>query len=229
MNVGSPTIAIDGPAASGKSTVAAVVARRLGLMIVDSGSMYRAVTLLAIERGLAGDAEALGAIASEVSASYRLEAGDDGPLRVFLGNRDVTREIRSPEVGAEVSPVSEVPAVRTEMVRLQRVMVEGTGAVVEGRDIGTTVLPDADLKVFLDASEEERARRRLEELRSGGMRIDGDLVAGELRRRDTIDSSRELSPLRAAPDAVVIDTTGRPVAEVADEVLRLASERGIVP
>mgnify|MGYP001035156578 CR=1 FL=1 len=229
VSVAHVTIAIDGPAASGKSTVAKAVARRLGLMIVDSGSMYRAVTLLALERGLGGDADALGAVAKEVSAGYRLEQGDSGSLRVFLGPRDVTREIRSPEVGDAVSPVSEVAAVRVEMVRLQREMVEGKGAVVEGRDIGTTVLPDAELKIFLEAAEEERARRRLEELRLLGMRVEDDLVAGELRRRDAIDSSRELSPLKAAEDAVVIDTTGKPVDEVTDEVLRLAAERGILP
>lgn len=221
-------ITIDGPAASGKSTVALALARRLGLLLVDSGSMYRTVTLVALERGASGDPDSLAAIASEVASSFRLELREGENLRVFLGDREVTLEIRSPEVGAEVSPVSEVAAVREEMVALQRAMVEGADAVVEGRDIGTTVLPDAPLKVFLVASQEERARRRHEELQEKGLDIECEKVANELRNRDAIDSSRSLSPLAAAPDAMLIDTTSRSVTEVVDEIVGLAADRKLI-
>ena len=165
-------IAIDGPAASGKSSVAVSLARRLGLSLVDSGSMYRAVTLLAVERNVPLEQpDALLEIARLVSDSFRQEITPDGSPRVFLGDRDVTGEIRSPEVGEAVSPVSAVGAVREEMVRLQRALVGGRGAVVEGRDIGTTVFPDAPFKVFLEAPASERARRRFEELRGKGISV----------------------------------------------------------
>lgn len=222
-------IAIDGPAASGKSTVALVLARQLGLALVDSGSMYRAVTLLALERGMPVDDEAaLGEVAVEVGASFRLELRDGETLRVFIDEREVTEQIRSPEVGDAVSPVSAAAVVRCEMVRLQRCLVEGRGAVVEGRDIGTTVLPDAPLKIFLEASQAERARRRLAEMREKGIDVTREQVASEIRKRDTIDSSRAVSPLRPAPDAVAIDTTDKTVAEVADEITGLLADRGII-
>ncbi len=196
-------VAIDGPAASGKSTVALGLARRLGLKLVDSGSMYRAVTLVALERDVRiDDAEALADIAKEISGSFRLELPDGGALKVFLGDREVTRDIRSHGVGDAVSPVSEVAGVREEMVRLQRDLANGVDAVVEGRDIGTTVLPDAQVNVFLEASSAERARRRLAELEEKGVRASGEQVASEIEKRDCIDSTRAVSPLRAAPDAV---------------------------
>lgn len=225
---GRLAIAIDGPAASGKSTVALGLARRLGLLLVDSGSMYRAVTLLAIERGASDDPDVIGAIAGEVSASFRLELRDGETLRVFLGEREVTEDIRSPRVGDLVSPVSELAAVRDEMVRLQRSMVEGADAVVEGRDIGTTVLPEAPLKVFLQATAVERSRRRLEEMTDKGLAITAGQVAAEIQKRDSIDSSRDLSPLCAAPDAVLIDTTSKTVADVVDEIVGLAADRGLI-
>lgn len=222
-------IAIDGPAASGKSTVALALARQLGLEFVDSGSMYRAVTLLALETGTpVEDEPALGEVAHEVSATFRLELRDGETPRVFVAGREVTDEIRSREVGDAVSPVSRAPAVREEMVRLQRCLVEGVGAVVEGRDIGTTVLPDAPVKVFLEASEAERARRRLAELEAKAVEVTREQVVAEIQKRDRIDSSREVSPLRAAPDAVAIDTTRRTVAQVVDEIVGLLADRGLV-
>lgn len=222
-------IAIDGPAASGKSTVALGLARRLGLELVDSGSMYRAVTLLALERGTPEDDEtALVELAAEVGANFSLELRDGEALRVFLGDREVTDAIRSPEVGRSVSPVSEVAGVRSEMVRLQRCLVRGRGAVVEGRDIGTTVLPDAPAKVFLEASPDERTRRRLEELNAKGIDITGEQVAGEIADRDRIDSSREVSPLTIPPDAVPIDTTDKTVADVVDEIIGILADGGLL-
>jgi len=223
------TIAIDGPAASGKSTVALELARRLNLLLVDSGSMYRAVTLLAIESGIpVDDEDALARIAVEVRSSFRLRLRVGETLRIFIGERDVTEDVRSKQVGDAVSPVSEVPAVREEMVGLQQYLVEGLGAVMEGRDIGTTVLPDAQVKIFLEAPPEERARRRFAELESKGMEVSGEEVAGEIEKRDRIDSSREVSPLRAAPDAVVLETGGKTVADVVDEIVGIICNRGLM-
>ncbi|MHB8895581.1 MAG: (d)CMP kinase [Candidatus Geothermincolia bacterium] len=222
-------VAIDGPAASGKSSVALGLARRLGLLFVDSGSMYRAVTLLAIESETPVDNEAeLIRIAATVRSTFRLELRDGETLRVFVGEREVTEDVRSPGVGDAVSPVSEVPGVREEMVRLQRCLVEGAGAVVEGRDIGTTVLPDAPVKIFLEAPPEERTRRRLAELREKGVPVSGDQVAAEIEKRDRIDSSREVSPLSVAPDAVLIDTAGKTLADVVDEIVGIIADRGLI-
>jgi cytidylate kinase len=222
-------IAIDGPAASGKSTVALALARQLGLALVDSGSMYRAVTLLALENNTPVDDEAaLVEIAREVSATFKLELRDGGALRVFVQDREVTEPIRSPRVGGFVSPVSEVAGVRAERVRLQRCLTEGRGAVVEGRDIGTTVLPDAQMKVFLEASQGVRARRRLAEFKEKGVEATLATVTSEIKDRDRIDSSRAVSPLRAAPDAVSIDTSHKTVATVVDEIVGLLADRGLV-
>jgi len=222
-------IAIDGPAASGKSTVALGIARRIGLLLVDSGSMYRTVALISMEEGIsADDREALVEIARRVSSSFRLELAEGDTLRVYLGERDVTAEIRSPEVGRSVSPVSEEPGVRAEMVRLQRCLVEGRDAVVEGRDIGTTVLPDAPLKVFLEATSPERTRRRALELEARGVDVDRDQVREEIALRDRIDSSRAVSPLRPAADAVPIDTTDKTAADVIDEIVGLLADKGLI-
>jgi CMP/dCMP kinase len=222
-------IAIDGPAASGKSTVALALARRLGLALVDSGSMYRAVTLLAIEQGAAiDDADALRALARSVSADFKLELPDEGPPSVLLGERDVTREIRLPEVGEAVSPVSRAGSVREEMVMLQRSLVGGRGAVVEGRDIGTIVFPDAPLKVFLEAVPEERARRRFLEFSEKGVPATELEVRREIAMRDSIDSTRELSPLAAAADAFLLDTTEMTVEQVVDAVVDELGRRRLI-
>lgn len=219
-NEGCSVIAIDGPAASGKSTVAAEVARRLGFMLVDSGSMYRAVTLLAIERGIARDDEAaLVETAREVRRVYRLARGAEGPPRISLGGRDVTEAIRSPEVGEVVSPVSAVSGVRDEMVALQRELAAGGVAVVEGRDIGTTVFPNAQLKVYLEATPGERTRRRKKEFEEKGVSISYLEVEGEIDMRDSMDSSREASPLAKAVDARVIDTTNMNVDKVVKAII----------
>lgn len=225
----APVIAIDGPAASGKSTVAVELALRLELMLVDSGSMYRAVTLLALERGVGlDDYHSLSMLAREVRDSFSLDMCDGSTPRIQLGGRVVTREIRFPEVGEAVSPVSAVHGVREEMMRLQRSMVAGGGAVVEGRDIGTTVFPDASLKVFLEASAAQRARRRYLELKDKGMTVTEAEVTDEIAMRDSIDSSREYSPLAMATDALLIDTTDKGVEQVVEEIVYALGERGLL-
>ncbi len=222
-------IAIDGPAASGKSTVAIELARRLGLSLVDSGSMYRAVTLVALEREVPFDAEdPLREVAEWVSANFRMETPVDDAPRVFLADREVTDEIRSSEVGKAVSPVSAVPGVRDEMVRLQRCLGGPGGAVVEGRDIGTAVFPEAPLKVFLEAPADERSCRRFEELRGKGGNATLEEVEAEIAKRDSIDSSREHSPLSRAPDALLIDTSGIGVGDVVDAIISALRERGLI-
>jgi cytidylate kinase len=207
---GHPTVvAIDGPAAAGKSTVAEGLARRLGLRRLDTGSMYRAVALAAVRDGTdPGDERALTALAR----SSAIEVG----RRVVLDGQDVTERIRSPEVTEVVSEVSAHPGVRREMVRRQREWLqEHGGGVVEGRDTTTVVFPDADLKVYLTASEEERLRRRARELGTPDHRVVEAYVTG----RDHLDSTRASSPLAVAEDAVVIDTTGRSVEDVVDELV----------
>lgn len=216
---GGLIIAIDGPAASGKSTVAMSLARRLDLLLVDSGSMYRTVAFLAMEsRCGSTDEIAVGAIARTVRDEYRSRLPGEGQLRVFLGKREVTEDIRSAEATGAVSEVSRIPAVREEMVQLQRSMVSSGGAVVEGRDIGTTVFPDANLKVFLEAAAEERARRRYREYREKGIDATASEVARQIRKRDEIDSSRESSPLAIPGGALLIDTTEKTVAQVVEEI-----------
>jgi CMP/dCMP kinase len=206
-----PVVAIDGPAGSGKSTVARAVAARLGVAYLDTGAMYRSVAFAAIGHGVdPADGDALAKLAS----SLDIQLGD----RVLVDGVDATAAIRGPAVTATVSAVSAHPAVRAEMVRRQRQWAaDHGGGVAEGRDIGTVVFPDADVKVFLTASEEERARRRQRDDRAP----DVTAVAAELARRDALDSTRAASPLRPADDARVIDTTGRTVDEVVDQVLEL--------
>ncbi|MBK5093455.1 MAG: (d)CMP kinase [Actinobacteria bacterium] len=228
MNAGEKprVIAIDGPAASGKSTVALSLSRRLGFRLMDSGSMYRAVALLAVEKEVQLDDEnTLFELARSVRADFRLELPPGASPRVFLGDRDVTEAIRSPGVGEAVSPVSVVGGVRKEMVSLQRESVSEDGVVAEGRDIGTVVFSDAPLKVYLDAALEERIDRRYKELTDKGMNITRSSVEKETEMRDTIDSSREHSPLSIAPDAVLIDTTDMSVVEVVEEISKIWNSR----
>jgi cytidylate kinase len=199
-------IAIDGPAGSGKSTIGRAVARRLGLEYLDTGAMYRSVTFAVLQRGLdPTDADAVAALAPLLA----IVVGE----RVTVDGEDATAAIRGPEVTSAVSAVAANPAVRAEMVRRQRAWAaERGGGVLEGRDIGTVVFPDADLKIYLTADESERLRRRALEA--------GEEVAQDIARRDAADSTRAASPLYAAEDALVIDTTGRPVEDIVEEVLR---------
>jgi cytidylate kinase len=207
-------IAIDGPSGSGKSTVARGVAAALGLAVLDTGAMYRCVALVALEREAAlDDAAACGAIARDLDLDL-----EDGTVR--LGGRDVGAAIRGPEVTAAVSTVSAHPPVRAELVRRQREWVATRGGgVVEGRDIGTVVFPDAPLKVFLTANDAERARRRHADEEAAAREVPVESVREALARRDALDSSRATSPLAPAADAVLLDSTGRTAAEVIDEVV----------
>lgn len=210
------TIAVDGPAGSGKSTVAKAVARRLALPHIDTGAMYRAVTIKAQEQGVAADdAEGLaGILARTVVDLY------DG--RVWLDGADVTAAVRSAAVTAAVSQVSAQPVVRQWMLERQRRLVGERGGVMEGRDIATVVLPGADCKFFLTASPEERARRRAAELQAGGVATTPEDVLAEIRARDERDAGRTLSPLRVAPGATVIDSTGWTIDEVVDHIVQAA-------
>ena len=207
-------IAIDGPAGSGKSTVARKVAAALGLPALDTGAMYRALTWAVLDEGIdPADAAAVAALAEQLEL-------DVGPP-VLVGGRDVNDAIRTADVSAAVSVVAAVPEARVVLVRAQREWIaDHGGGVVEGRDIGTVVAPDALLKIYLVASEEERARRRQEQ--DGAAEASGDLGATQaaIRRRDALDSGRPASPLAAADDAVVLDTTDRSVEGVVEEVLR---------
>ena len=218
-----PSLAIDGPVASGKSTVGRLVAARLGYRFLDTGTMYRALTWAALRRGLDfGDGDALEALARSV----RLEVtpADDGGSgdRLLLDGVDVTGHLRDLEVERWVSALSAVAGVRRVLVAAQRAMAAQGGVVMVGRDIGTVVLPDAPVKVYLEASVTERARRRHAE-------VDGpteDEVQAELRRRDALDSERADSPLRAADDAVVIETDGMGIEAVVERIVALVGERG---
>jgi cytidylate kinase len=207
-------VAIDGPSGSGKSTVSRGVARALGLDVLDTGAMYRAVTLAALEAGVSlGDEDACAKVATDANLS--VEHG----VTTFDG-RDVSSEIRGPQVTAAVSLVSAHPAVRRVLVERQRSWVDAhDGGVVEGRDIGTVVFPDAPVKVFLTASDEERARRRHRDETAAARDVEVEAVREALQRRDHIDSSRTASPLRAADDAIEIDTTGRDVDDVVDDIV----------
>jgi cytidylate kinase len=212
---GNSVVAVDGPSGSGKSTVSRGVAEALGLPVLDTGAMYRAVTLVALDRGIdPADADA----AADVARQVRIDL-DEG--RVFLDGRDVTAEIRGPAVTDAVSIVSAHPGVRKVLVERQRQWVEHHGGgVVEGRDIGTVVFPNATVKVFLTASEDERARRRQRDERAAEREIAVDDVRNALDRRDRLDSTRAASPLRRADDALAIDTTGRDPRDVVDEIVR---------
>ncbi|OPX90475.1 MAG: Cytidylate kinase [Pelotomaculum sp. PtaB.Bin104] len=208
-----PNIAIDGPAGSGKSTVAKKVAEELGFLYIDTGAMYRAVTLKALRNGVDfDDLAALGEVAA--SAVVDLIAGPDGSLKVLLDHEDVTEEIRSPNISRSVSLTARVPAVRKRLVELQQAMAKQGGVVMEGRDIGTVVLPNARIKIFLTASSGERSRRRLQELSAKGYEIAQYQMEKEILERDRLDATREIGPLTPAPDAEIIDCTDLSIEQV---------------
>ena len=214
-------LALDGPAGAGKSTVARKCAHMLGVTVLDTGAMYRAVTIACLHAGVdVQDGDACARVGRAVSIILE----DDG--RVLLDGRDVTAEVRTPEITATVSTVSAHAMVREIMVDHQRAWAEHHGAgVVEGRDIGTVVFPQAQLKVFLVASNDERARRRMnDEAVAGRITKFEDLLA-DLERRDRLDSQRASSPLKPAEDAVLIDTTGRGVDDVVDQIVTLYRSR----
>ncbi|MFQ6100211.1 MAG: (d)CMP kinase [Anaerolineae bacterium] len=217
---------MDGPAASGKSTIGELLARRLGYLYFDTGVMYRAVTWAALSRGIPiADEAAVTALAERLDIDVIPPTVDDGRQYTVLADGvDVTWAIRTPEVDANVSPVSAYGGVRLALVPQQRRVAAGGPVVMVGRDIGTVVLPDADLKIYLDASVEERARRRWRELRTRGEEADYEAVLAAMHRRDEIDSNREVSPLCAAEDAIVVDTTNLSIEEVLARVERLVEQ-----
>ena len=209
-------LALDGPAGAGKSTVARRTAQRLGVMVLDTGAMYRAITVACLDAGVALSD---GGACEEIGARSDVQLLDDG--RVLLDGRDVSTEIRTPEVTAAVSVVAAHPGVRSIMVSHQRQWAVQHGAgVVEGRDIGTVVFPDAPIKNFLVASAEERARRRSLDEAAAGRVTDPRSLLADIERRDRADSERAASPLKPAPDAILLDTTGLAIDDVVDQIVQ---------
>jgi CMP/dCMP kinase len=219
----SVVIAVDGPAGTGKSSVSRGLARALGARYLDTGAMYRIVTLAVLRAGIGlDDANSIAAVAAEAKLAVGYNPDED---RSYLAGEDVSTEIRGDEVTRAVSAVSAVPAVRARLVELQRQLAAGAGSVVvEGRDIGTVVLTDADVKIFLTASAQERARRRNDQNIANGLGDDYEAVLADVQRRDHLDSTRAVSPLRAADDAVVVDTSDMSESEVIDHLVALVKQ-----
>jgi len=212
-------IAIDGPAGAGKSTVAGKVADLLGFVYIDTGAMYRAIASKVLDGGIAlTDLNQIAELARRVRIRISREQGE---LRVWADGADVTEKIRNPEVTAAVTSVSQIPAVREAMIGLQRELAAEGSVVVDGRDIGTVVLPEACAKIFLTASVTERAQRRWQEMKEKGYEPDLNVLQQELEERDRQDSEREMSPLIQAKDAVLLDTTGMMINEVVDRIVNI--------
>jgi cytidylate kinase len=219
-------VAIDGPAGAGKSTVARRVAHRLRYVYIDTGAMYRSVALLALRRGLPwDDGDALAELAQALDFEFEPATDPGVPARLSVNGEDVSDAIRTPEISRGSSLVSRFPGVREALVEQQRRMGEGGGVVMEGRDIGTVVFPQAGVKIFLTATIEERARRRTQELRGRGQAADAEEVRREVLERDRQDSEREHSPLRRAEDAVEVLTDGLTIEQVVDRIATLVAER----
>jgi len=217
-----PLIAIDGPAGAGKSSVARAVAAQLQLLYLDTGAMYRAITWLALQRGIPlDDAEQLTQLAAQTQLRLQSGPSPDEPTRIWANGQEITQAIRSPEVTRWVSQVAAVPGVRQELVKQQRLLGRDGGAVLEGRDIGTHVFPDAELKVFLTASLGERAQRRQHQLQAQGQVVSLEELKAQLEQRDRYDSERQIAPLRPAPDAILIDTDHLSQAEVENKIVTL--------
>lgn len=200
------SIAIDGPAGAGKSTISKVIAKKLGIIYVDTGAMYRAVALYAIRNGVNTRNEdgRLESILDEIEVDIAYE---DGVQHIYLNGEDVSDAIREPEVSMGASNVAVVPSVRLKLVELQRELAKKQSVIMDGRDIGTYVLPDADVKIFLTATAEERAKRRFDELQAKGIESSYDEVLCDMKKRDLNDSTRDFAPLKQADDAALIDTT----------------------
>jgi cytidylate kinase len=214
-------IAIDGPVGAGKSTVAKLVARKLGYLYVDTGAMYRAVALKALRLGMDINDPIVMAMLAEAT-DIQLQQQGDGSVRVFLDGEDVTEAIRTPEVSEASSIVSAHEGVRKVLAERQKAMAKLGGVVMEGRDIQTVIAPDAEVKIFLTASLEERAKRRWLELQQKGISVSYEEVLQEVKERDERDKTRAIAPLRKAPDAVEIDTTGMTPEEVAEKIVEVS-------
>lgn len=220
-------IAIDGPSGAGKSTISKEVASQLGFSCLDTGAMFRAIAWKALECGIdLSDAQAVGKIAREYQIDFQCMEGEVLPSVVTIGGTDVSREIRTSRIDRSVSAVSAHVPVRSAMLEQQRRIGNAGNYVVEGRDIGTVVFPDAELKIFLTASAHERAIRRLAQNRERGVgSLDFDEVLADIERRDELDSSRDTAPLRAADDAVQLDSTSQTIAQIVDSICDLAKKR----
>jgi len=220
-------IAIDGPAGSGKSTVAKLVATHLGFAYLDTGAMYRAVTIRVFREGLNPyDEFTVASTAQKALITFRYSEGDTLPSKVFIDDVDVTKAIRTSVADRFVSQISAMPAVRAALSEQQRRLGNERDTVMEGRDIGTVVFPDAELKVFLTATPEVRAHRRaLQNIERGLEQVDEAVILAEIEARDAFDSSREVAPLVAAKDAVVIDTTNLTIEEVVERITELVVQR----
>lgn len=224
LNASEKVIAIDGPAASGKSTIGRMLADNLGYLLLDTGCMYRAATLAVLRvKADIDDEDAVVKLTSDLEMSIESPKDmDDGRIyTVLLDNEDVTWELREADVDANVSQVSAYAGVRRNLVARQRKMARGGEVVVVGRDIGTVVLPDAPLKLYIVASAEERARRRWQEIRSRGELAVYDSILADIRRRDAFDANRQHSPMQQAADAIKIDTSDRTVQEILQEIMAL--------
>ena len=222
-----PIVAIDGPAGAGKSTVTRVVAQQLGLLYLDTGAMYRAVTWLVLQSGIALDDEsAIAELVSQCQIKFVENQQNESSLQILINDYDVTQAIRSLEVTAQVSAIAALHSVRTELVRQQQNIGKKGGIVAEGRDIGTNVFPDAELKIFLTASVQERARRRLLELQKQGQEnVTLEQLEKLIQERDMTDSNRTFAPLRKAIDAVEIQTDNLSIAEVTNQIINLYKQQ----
>jgi len=228
VTAGPPVIAIDGPSGSGKGTVAAAIARRLGYHLLDSGALYRLVGLAAVRRGLSlQDESALVPVASELAVEFRPSSQVDRTLDVWLDGEDVTDELRLETTGEYASQVARWPGVRAALMKRQRAMCQPPGLVADGRDMGTVVFPQARLKVFLTASAEERAQRRYNQLIHKGQSVNLRALLTEIRARDERDIHRPVAPLKPAEDALVLDTTAMGIDEVERTILDHVRKAGL--
>ena len=218
------SIAIDGPSGAGKSTISRKAAEKFGFIYVDTGAIYRTIGLATKIRGVSLD-DTAAVIELLPTLEIELKYNDAGEQHMYLDGNDVSRDIRLPEVSMLASKVSAIPAVREFLVDMQRGMAEKYDVIMDGRDIGTVILPNADLKIFLTADVRDRARRRYEELRAKGMEKPFYEVLAEMEKRDEQDTQRAAAPLKAADDAVLLDTSGNTLEESIDEVCRLISEK----
>lgn len=218
------SIAIDGPSGAGKSTISRKAAEKFGFIYVDTGAIYRTIGLATKIRGVSLD-DTAAVVALLPTLEIELKYNDAGEQHMYLDGNDVSRDMRLPEVSMLASKVSAIPEVREFLVDMQRGMAEKYDVIMDGRDIGTVILPNADLKIFLTADVRDRARRRYEELRAKGMEKPFDEVLAEMEKRDEQDTQRAAAPLKAADDAVLLDTSGNTLEESIDEVCRLISEK----